>query len=128
MMRPEVTIAAVLLVGLLGALFVHDWATGRKNRRLLYLQAAIFVVGGVLILFPEIARRLAHAVGIGRGVDFVIYPVVIWLVRESLLSRRRRREEEERLTELVRAIAVERAIDCGDQGAAQSSRVASVTR
>jgi hypothetical protein len=108
-MRPEITVAAVLLVGFLVALFVHDATAKSKNRRLVYLQLAVFVVGGVLILFPEIARRLAHAVGIGRGVDFVIYPVVIWLVRESLLTRRRRLEEEARLTELVRAIAIERA-------------------
>jgi hypothetical protein len=108
-MKPEITVAAVLLVGFLVALFVHDWTTRSKNRRLLYVQLTVFVGGGVLILFPEIAQRLAHLVGIGRGVDFVIYPVVIWLVRESLLSRRRRREEEERLTELVRAIAIERA-------------------
>ena len=63
----------------------------------------------MLILFPEIARRLATSVGIGRGVDFVIYPTVIWLVRESLVNRRRRREEEERVTELARAVAIERA-------------------
>jgi len=56
-------------------------------------------------VYPEIARRLAHFVGIGRGVDFVLYPLVIWLVRESLLSRRRRHEEQERVTELVRALA-----------------------
>ena len=109
MSTPELTVAAVLLVGFLAALFLHDWTTRGKNRRLLYVQLAVFVAGGVLILFPEIARRLAHLVGIGRGVDFVIYPTVIWLVRESLVSRRRRREEEERLTELVRAIAIERA-------------------
>lgn len=111
MMKPEVTVAAVLLVGFLLALFVHDWTSRSKNRRLLYVQLAVFVAGAVLILLPEIARRLAHSVGIGRGVDFVIYPTVIWLVRESLVSRRRRREEEERLTELVRAIAIERAHD-----------------
>lgn len=108
-MRPEINVAAVLLVGFLVALFVHDVTAKPKNRRLVYLQLGVFLVGGVLILFPEIARRLAHAVGIGRGVDFVIYPVVIWLVRESLLTRRRRLEEEARLTELARAIAIERA-------------------
>lgn len=110
-MKPEITVAALLLVGFLAVLFVHDWTTRSRSRRLLYVQLAVFVAGGVLILFPEIARRLAHLVGIGRGVDFVIYPTVIWLVRESLLSRRRRREDEERLTELVRAIAIERATD-----------------
>jgi hypothetical protein len=110
-MKPEITIAAVLLVGFLAALFVHDWTARIRTRRLMFVQLAVFVAGGVLILFPEIARRLAHLVGIGRGVDFVIYPTVIWLVRGSLLSRRRRREEEERLTELVRAVAIERARD-----------------
>ncbi len=111
MMNPEITVAALFLVAFLVVLLAYDWTTRTRNRRLLYLQLVVFAIGGVLILFPEIARRFAHSVGIGRGVDFVIYPTVIWLVRESLLSRRRRREEEERLTELVRAIAIERAHD-----------------
>ncbi len=109
MFHPEITVAALLLIGFLGALFVHDWTTRTRNRRLLYVQLVVFAGGAVLISFPEIARRLAHLVGIGRGVDFVIYPVVIWLVRESLVSRRRRLEDEARLTELVRAVAIERA-------------------
>jgi hypothetical protein len=109
MMKPEITVAAVLLVGFLVALFVHDWTTRARNRRLLYVQLFVFAGGAFLILLPEIARRLAASVGIGRGVDFVIYPTVIWLVRESLVNRRRRKEEEERLTELARAVAIERA-------------------
>lgn len=104
-MQAEVTPAAVALVGLLAALFLHDFVTLARNRRLLLVQALVFATGGCLIVYPEIARRLAHFVGIGRGVDFVLYPLVIWLVRESLLSRRRRHEEQERVTELVRALA-----------------------
>jgi hypothetical protein len=104
-MTAEVTPAAVALVGLLVALFLHDYVTLARNRRLLLVQALVFALGGWLIVYPEIARRLAHFVGIGRGVDFVLYPLVIWLVRESLLSRRRRYEEQERVTELVRALA-----------------------
>lgn len=104
-MQAEITPAAVALVGLLAALFLHDFVTLAKNRRLLLLQLLVFAAGGALVIYPEIARRLAHAVGIGRGVDFVLYPLVIWLVRESLLSRRRRLEEQERVTELVRALA-----------------------
>ena len=104
-MQAEITPAAVALVGLLVALFLHDWVSLSKNRRLLLVQAAVFAAGGALIVYPEVSRRLAHAVGIGRGVDFVIYPLVIWLVRESLFSRRRRHADEERVTELVRALA-----------------------
>jgi hypothetical protein len=48
-------------------------------------------------------------VGIGRGVDFLLYPLVLWLVRESLLTRRRRIEDAERMTQIVRALAVAQA-------------------
>lgn len=112
-MTAELTPAAVALVALLVVLLGVDYVRTGRNRRLLALQAVVFAVGAVLIVYPDIARRLAKAVGIGRGVDFVLYPLVIWLVRESLLTRRRRREEEARFTELVRAIAIERAHPIG---------------
>ena len=126
-MQAEITPAAIALVGLLAALFLHDFVTLQRNRRLLLLQLLVFAIGGSLIVYPEIARRLAHFVGIGRGVDFVLYPLVIWLVRESLLSRRRRHEEQERVTELVRALAasgaheVESATQSSGRAPAQSS-------
>jgi hypothetical protein len=102
----ELTPAAVVLLALLAALLLHDYTTNKRRAHHLWLQAFVFVVGGGLIIYPEIARRLARVVGIGRGVDFVLYPLVIWLVRESLLSRRRRHEDEEKITELVRALAI----------------------
>lgn len=108
-MNPEITPAAVALVGLVVALFFHDLVSLEKNRRLLVVQGVVFAAGATLIVFPEVARRMAHMVGIGRGVDFVIYPLVIWLVRESLLTRRRRHHDEAKMAELVRAVAVANA-------------------
>jgi len=121
-MIAEVTPAAIALVGLLVALFLHDFVTLARNRRLLLLQALVFALGATLIIYPEIARRLAHFVGIGRGVDFVLYPLVIWLVRESLLSRRRRHEEQEKVTELVRALAASGAREISPAGARPHNR------
>lgn len=101
------TFASYLLLGLVAVLVVYDWASLRgKNRRAVLVEVAVFVVGAFFIAFPGRATDSAHFVGIGRGVDFLLYPIVIWLVRESLLTRRRRLEEEERLTELARAVAV----------------------
>ena len=77
-----------------------------KNRRSLLLQTAAFAVGGYFVALPDRATDLAHVVGIGRGVDFFLYPTVIWLVRESLLTRRRRLDDAERLTQAVRAMAI----------------------
>lgn len=106
------TIAAVALLVLVFGLVVFDWATLRgKNRRALLLEVAVFLAGALFIVFPDRATSLAHMVGIGRGVDFLLYPTVIWLIRESLLSRRRRIEDAERLTHVVRALAIARAED-----------------
>jgi len=99
--------AAASLLVLVFGLIVFDWATLRgKNRRALLLEVAAFVVGAFFIVFPERATALAHLVGIGRGVDFLLYPLVIWLVRESLLSRRLRQEDTERMTQIARAVAI----------------------
>jgi hypothetical protein len=100
-------LAAIALLALVFGLLVYDWATLRgKNRRALVLEAVAFVAGAFFIAFPNLSTELAHAVGIGRGVDFLLYPIVIWLVRESLLTRRRRHEDAERLTQVVRALAI----------------------
>jgi hypothetical protein len=124
MIQAEITPAAIALVFLLGALLLHDFVTLARNRRLLLVQLVVFAVGGGLIVYPEVARRLARFVGIGRGVDFVLYPLVIWLVRESLLSRRRRHEEQERVTELVRTLATSGARDVSPAARDHSSSLA----
>lgn len=109
------TFASVLLLGLVTVLVVYDWIELRgKNRRALVFETAAFLVGAFFIAFPARATDLAHVVGIGRGVDFLLYPIVIWLARESMLTRRRRLLDEERLTELTRTVAILEARAVGD--------------
>ncbi len=106
--------ASYALLALVAGLVIYDWTQLRgKNRRALFVEVAVYLVGGFFIAFPNRATDLAHVVGIGRGVDFLLYPIVIWLVRESLLTRRRRLYEEERLTELTRAVALLTAREVG---------------
>jgi small membrane protein len=115
------TPATTLLLGLVLCLLCYDWSSLRgRNRRALLLQILVFVGGAFFIAFPERATALAHLVGIGRGVDFLMYPIVIWLVRESLLTRRRRLEDGERITQLVRALAIAQA--CVPHGDASMGR------
>ncbi len=104
-------LAAVALLCLVFGLLFYDWATTRRARRMLLLEAIVFAGGAFFIAFPDVATAVAHKVGIGRGVDFILYPLVIWLVRESLLNRRRRWEDAERLTQLVRAQALAGAVE-----------------
>jgi small membrane protein len=122
------TLAAVALLMLVFGLVVYDWATLRgKNRRALLVEVVVFIGGAVFILYPDRATSLAHMVGIGRGVDFLLYPTVIWLVRESLLTRRRRIEDAERLTQVVRELAIVRAQTFQSEGAPAQSAGASAS-
>ena len=95
-----------LLVLVLGLAAFDLVASTGKNRRALLLQVVIFLAAAFFVVFPSHATTLAHAAGIGRGVDFLMYPVVIWLTRESLLARRRRVEDSQKITELTRALAL----------------------
>ncbi len=100
-------LAAACLLALVFGLVVHDWLGHKgKNRRALLLETAVFLGGAFFIALPDRATALAHVVGIGRGVDFLLYPLVIWLVRESLLTRRLRMEANEKVTELARTVAM----------------------
>jgi hypothetical protein len=100
-------LAAAILLALVFGLLLFDCATLHHHaRRALWVEAVVFVIGAFFIAFPDAANAAAHAVGIGRGVDFILYPLVIWLVRESLANRRRRLADGEQLTRLVRALAI----------------------
>jgi hypothetical protein len=99
--------AAAALLCLVFGLVLYDWMTHKgRNRRALVIESLVFVAGAFFIAFPDRATSLAHLVGIGRGVDFLLYPLVIWLVRESLLTRRMRLEDAERVTLLARTLAL----------------------
>jgi hypothetical protein len=72
--------------------------------RIVLLASALF--GLLLILMPDVSSHLAHAAGVGRGVDLVLYCGLSSLGFISILLYSRCRNLESRLTELARAIAI----------------------
>jgi hypothetical protein len=59
-----------------------------------------------LVLRPEWATRIAHAVGIGRGVDLIFYLAIPGLAFLILVLFSRIRQLEARLTETIREQAL----------------------
>jgi hypothetical protein len=59
-----------------------------------------------MVAYPEMTTWVAERLGISRGVDLVLYVLVIVLVREAIVNRSVRLEQEEKLTAMVRAIAL----------------------
>lgn len=62
-----------------------------------------FLIGGVLlVLFPNYSTKLANFVGIGRGVDLIIYLSILLLLFLIAKLFARLRKIEQKMTEIIR--------------------------
>lgn len=67
---------------------------------------AFFTSGIVVVLFPDLLTSAAHAVGVGRGTDLLLYLLFIASTFTTIAFYRRFKELEDRYVELVRSIAL----------------------
>jgi hypothetical protein len=104
-MRP---IQAILIAAVMTILIVYL----RQFRSVLADRVILFAVGLLvigMILFPDATTVVANRVGVGRGVDLVIY---IALIGQSFLLLQRiakERQIERRMTDFVRTVALQSA-------------------
>lgn len=99
-------IQIILCIGLLIATVLCLAAL--KNRliaRLFFLGQ--FVLGIILVIFPELANKLANFLGVGRGADLILYLLVIYVYVGSILILGKFRSLENTITELARKTAIE---------------------
>ena len=69
-----------------------------------------------IIIFPDATSFVAHRLGIGRGADLIIYTSLLstfYLIFRIHLTLAR---VEQEITEIVRAIALERLTEPADSG------------
>jgi hypothetical protein len=104
-------LSIVLLAELLGFLR-HRSRWGTRLLRVLLWAAAI-----VAILHPDITQAVAHAIGIGRGADLVLYLFVLAFLATSFIFYSRYIRLQRQLTEVVRHLAIQNA----RRGASSSS-------
>lgn len=76
-------------------------------RRLALL--AVFGLGILTVIFPEITLELAKLVGVERGTDLVLYALVVVFVGNSIFTAAKFRHHERDLTRLARMIALSEA-------------------
>jgi hypothetical protein len=106
-------IQPLLILAIVSAAAVH-FRSG-KQRLLSRIVTLLFVSMAVIfIVNPEATNRLAHAVGVGRGADLVLYTFFPASISGFLHLYRRSRQQDERLTQLVRHLAILEARRPGD--------------
>lgn len=98
---PAVILAVVL------SLRSRQSLRGQARRKIF---AAITVVAGVIaVIFPDLLQVIADSVGVTRGVDLMLYALVLIIIYLIGSTSVRFREQEARLVRLTRELALAQA-------------------
>jgi len=99
-------IAQLLLTAMLFAILLYASMTYRQAPIIGFLSVAAAFGGLVFVWFPSYATRLAELVGIGRGVDLILYTWVVISLIMLLSLHLKLRAQMELITLLARKIAI----------------------
>lgn len=115
------SIQLVLLACVLGGttLFFTRMRSRVIDRMLVLVFAA---AAATLAVFPDISGWMAIGLQVGRGVDVIIYFMLLFLWYVCLLLYSKLRGQEGRLVELTRSIAIANARLCNETTIADSKR------
>jgi hypothetical protein len=105
-MRPVQFILTVLLIAIVVLYF------GRLRSRLLdrVVVLAFAILGISMVVAPDWTNKAASLVGVGRGADLFIYLAILGFAFVLLLFYSKIRDIEASLTDIARAIAIERSV------------------
>jgi small membrane protein len=118
-MRPsQFFLLAFVLIALIKAISSYRQ---RGLRTLDFLFWTLVWIGTAsIIIFPDATSFVAHQLGIGRGADLIVYTSLLfsfYLIFRLHLTLGRLEQE---ITEIVRAIALERLTEPADTGSKHS--------
>lgn len=102
-------IAQIGLSILLAAVLIYAWTEYRRAPVIAVLSMLVAAAGLYFVWLPSHATQLATLVGIGRGVDLVIY---VWVVISLILLLNlhlKLRSQAELITILMREVALANA-------------------
>jgi hypothetical protein len=102
-------IAQFILSLLLGGILLYAWAEYRRSPTVAILAAFVAMAGLYFVWFPARSTQLAALVGIGRGVDLILYIWVCISLIVLLNVHLKLRTQMELLTILARKVALAEA-------------------
>ena len=99
----------LILFGLIFLLFIRTILRFREGviRQAAFLGwTLLWIIGGVAVIYPDSTGRLAEIIGVGRGVDVVVYIAIVILFYLLFKMYNRTNTMEKEITKLVRTIAL----------------------
>ncbi len=74
----------------------------------------------VAILVPSLANTVARAIGVERGVNLIVYGLVLASIAQMITAYRREARAEARMARLARALALAHVLPPADRGAREA--------
>ena len=102
-------IAQLILSVLLAAILLYAWSEYRRSPFVALLSVLVTSAGLYFVWVPSHSTRLAELVGIGRGVDLILYTWVCISLIVLLNLHLKLRTQMELITALARKIALAEA-------------------
>ena len=104
-------------VAIPGCLLLAATALLRKGNkpRLRLVWITIWLVSAAMIAFPNWTSAIAHALGIGRGADLVLYGLALTTIWFIAHTKERQWAMERSITALTREIAIRNAEKISEQ-------------
>jgi hypothetical protein len=100
----RVLLIAGIIVLLLWFLNQHTTTRGQAWSKLATLFLLLFAISTVLS--PAIIDKVAHALGVGRGADLLLYGLTLAFLTNLLISYMRHQDEHVKMIGLTRKIAI----------------------
>jgi hypothetical protein len=102
-------IAQFVLSALLLGIALYSWTEHRRAPAIGFVSMLAALTGLYFVWFPTHTTRLAEFVGIGRGVDLILYLWVVISLIILLNLHLKLRAQMEVITVLARELAISRA-------------------
>jgi len=104
----------LILLSAVGALAANVVFRSRASHRV--FAVIFFGTAAVCVIFPGLTTDVAKKLGVGRGADLLLYAGVFAGIYAFLLLYLHIRRIEQKLTAVVRELALRQAIAPGPQG------------
>lgn len=85
----------------------RQFKKGKLTLAFLFLWIVFWLIVGVVVVLPQTTDTLARLVGVGRGVDAIMYVSIIALFYAVFRLLVRIEDVEREITKLVRKLAME---------------------
>ncbi|HEY0248877.1 MAG TPA: DUF2304 domain-containing protein [Gryllotalpicola sp.] len=106
------TVIKVILIVVFAAFAVFLMLPGRSVRHVAVrrlLMVVLLALTVFAVIYPGAINAVAHAVGVGRGTDLLLYGLIVIFVGNVLVQQRRSRHVERQITQLARRLAIAQA-------------------